>query len=107
MENTTITVPTMLTIKEASKTFKLSEWFLRKGVNEGRIVAIKSGRKILINAEKLVEYMNTNTFDPPPEPENEYLKPIPVKLPVEKPVVEKKQRRGLDRSAYLKPIPKR
>ena len=51
METITISVPTMLTIKEAAKTFKLSEYFLRRAVNEGQIVAIRAGKKILINAE--------------------------------------------------------
>lgn len=61
MENN-ISAPTMLTIKETAKKFKLSEYFLRRGVNEGQIVAIRAGRKILINAEKLAEYLNNNTL---------------------------------------------
>ncbi len=55
-----VSIPTMLTIKETAKLFKLSEHFLRKGVNDGKIVAIRSGRKVLINAEKLTEYLNSN-----------------------------------------------
>lgn len=65
METITISVPTMLTIKEAAKTFKLSEYFLRRAVNEGQIVAIRAGKKILINAEKLAEYLNNNTISNP------------------------------------------
>lgn len=60
MEN--LIIPTMLTIKETAEKFGLSEYFVRKEVGTGRVVAIKSGNKVLVNAGKFIEYLNSNTL---------------------------------------------
>lgn len=52
-------VPTMLTIAEVAKLTGLPEHFIRTAVNDGRIVSVRAGRKILINYEKFIEYLNT------------------------------------------------
>ena len=56
MENAKI--PTMLTINEASEKTGMSYALLRKLCLENRIVHIRSGRKYLINLEKLVDFLN-------------------------------------------------
>lgn len=52
-------LPTMLVIKETARRSGMPEHFIRAAVNDGRIVHIKAGRKILINYEKFIEYLNT------------------------------------------------
>ena len=52
------TIPTMLTIKEASSRTGLSYDALRKLCLKGEIVHIRVGSKFLINFEKLVDYLN-------------------------------------------------
>lgn len=39
-------VPDMATIKETAEIFKLPEYFVRQLVKSGKVIAIKSGRKI-------------------------------------------------------------
>lgn len=53
-----ISVPTMLSIRECAKRTNLSETFLRKLVWENQITYVKTGKKYLINLEKLVDYLN-------------------------------------------------
>ncbi len=53
-----MTIPTMLTLKEASLKTGLSYDRLRKMCLQKEIVYIKAGCKFLINEEKLVEYLN-------------------------------------------------
>ena len=52
-------IPTMLLIKETAKRSGLPEHFIRSAVNDGRIVHIRAGRKILINYDKFIEYLNS------------------------------------------------
>lgn len=58
MENT-IAIPTMLTIKETAKRTQLSETYVRNLVLNKKICFVRSGRKYLVNLEKLIEYLNT------------------------------------------------
>lgn len=53
-----ISIPTMLTLREASDRTGLSYDYLRKLCLGDKIVYIRAGAKYLINLEKLVEYMN-------------------------------------------------
>lgn len=53
-------IPTMLTIKELakeSKQFGVTEFHIRHAVNEGLIPHINAGRKILINRDKFIDYL--------------------------------------------------
>lgn len=52
-------LPTMLLIKETAKRSGLPEHFIRAAVNDGRIVHVRAGRKILINYDKFIEFLNT------------------------------------------------
>lgn len=56
-----MTVPRMLTITECAKEFKgtgLTPYRLRQLALSNQIVNIRAGNKILINADKLIEYLN-------------------------------------------------
>lgn len=53
-----MTIPTMITIKEASSQTGLSYEYIRKLCLQGKIVHIHAGRKVLINMEKLVAFLN-------------------------------------------------
>ena len=54
-------IPTMLPINETAKRTGLAKYYLRRGCLEGKIVHIRAGNKILINLDKLVDYLNTST----------------------------------------------
>lgn len=56
-------VPDMATIKETAEIFKLPEYFIRQLVKSGKVIAIKSGRKIFVNVEKFAELLNTNMIN--------------------------------------------
>lgn len=54
-------IPTMLTIKETAKLFKangISETYIRRGVNSGKIPHVYAGRKILVNVDRFIDYLN-------------------------------------------------
>lgn len=53
-----LNIPTMLSIKQTAERTHLSETYLRKLVWENKICFVRSGRKYLINLEKLIEYLN-------------------------------------------------
>ena len=51
-------VPTMVTLKEAAARTGMSYDFVRKLCLRGHIVHIRAGSKILVNLEKLTEFLN-------------------------------------------------
>ncbi len=56
-------IPRMLTIKETAKEFNLPEHFVRQTVLSGRCVAVRAGKKYLVNANKFSEFLNTSTVE--------------------------------------------
>ena len=50
--------PKMLTIAQTAKEFNLPKNFIRQAVLDGRIVYVKAGKKHLINAQKVEEWLN-------------------------------------------------
>ena len=56
-----INVPTMLTIKETAELFNLPVHFVRQKVNSGEVVAVRAGKKYLVNVERFADYLNGNT----------------------------------------------
>ena len=56
-------VADMATIKETAEIFKLPEYFVRQLVKSGKVIAIKSGRKIFVNVEKFAELLNTSVVN--------------------------------------------
>ena len=57
-----IRIPRMRTIKETAELFNLPVHFVRQKVNDGEIVAVRAGRRFLVNVDKLAEYLNTCTI---------------------------------------------
>lgn len=53
-----MTIPTMVTIKEAAEKTGLSYYYIRKLCLEKKVVHIMAGRKVLINQEKLINFLN-------------------------------------------------
>lgn len=56
-------IPTMLTIRELAaetKAFGLSETAIRNMVKRGEISHINAGRKVLINRERFIAFLNGN-----------------------------------------------
>ncbi len=58
MENTNINIPRMLTINEVAKETGLAKHFIRQLALSNTIQNVKAGKKILVNLEKLIEYLN-------------------------------------------------
>lgn len=54
-------IPQMETIKKTAQLFGLREYFVRQKAISGEIVAVKAGRKYLINVDRFAEYLNTHT----------------------------------------------
>ena len=51
-------IPTMRTIAETAELFHLPIHFVRQKVNAGEVVAVRAGRKFLVNVEKFSEFLN-------------------------------------------------
>ena len=66
-------VPHMVSLKEAARLTGLSELFLRRGFKAGELVGVRcgtsSGGKILLNFDKLIDYLNSHTEQPENEPD--------------------------------------
>ena len=52
-------VPTMVTVNELNEKTGVSTFAIRKMVRDNRIVYVHVGKKVLINYEKFVEYLET------------------------------------------------
>ena len=59
MENI-VKIPQMLTIRETAALFNLPVHFVRQKVNSGEVVAVRAGRKFLVNVERFADYLNGN-----------------------------------------------
>lgn len=66
-------IPKMVSLKEAAKITGLSEIFLRKGFKSGELVGVRcgtsSGGKILLNLDRLIDYLDSHTEQPESKPE--------------------------------------
>ena len=51
-------IPTMLSIRETAQRTHLSETYIRKLVWENKISYVMTGKKYLVNLERLVDYLN-------------------------------------------------
>lgn len=61
-------IPQMETIKRTAEILGVPEYFVRQKVKSGDVVAIKAGRKALVNVDKFIEYLNSATFKAADEP---------------------------------------
>lgn len=57
--NELVKIPRMLTIRETAELFKLPVHFVRACVGDGRVVAVRAGRKFLINADSVTAFLST------------------------------------------------
>ena len=54
----------METIKRTAEIFGLPVHFIRCKVASGEVVAVRAGRKFLVNVDRFAEYLNTSTVQP-------------------------------------------
>ena len=60
-------VPRMETIKTTAALFNLPVHFIRQKVTSGEIVAVRAGKRFLVNVDKLAEYLNNTKLAPEPD----------------------------------------
>ena len=71
--------PRMETIKTTAALFNLPVHFIRQKVATGEIVAVRAGRRFLVNVDKLAEYLNSNTIKPEEQENISGITPIKVR----------------------------
>ena len=59
--NDTTKIPHMETIRRTAEIFGLPVHFVRCKVSSGEVVAVRAGRRFLVNVDKFAEYLNTST----------------------------------------------
>lgn len=59
MAEITKALPRMRTIKQTAEETGLHEYFIRQLVKQDKIKYVKAGRKVLVNLDKLIEYLET------------------------------------------------
>lgn len=52
-------VPRMRTIRQAAKELNFPEYALRRLVRENKVPHINTGKKVLLNLDKLIDFLNT------------------------------------------------
>lgn len=56
--------PRMETITTTAKILHVPVHFVRAKVKNGEVVAVRAGRRFLVNVDKFAEYLNTSTVQP-------------------------------------------
>ena len=74
-----IRIPRMRTIKETAELFGLPVHFVREKVSNGEIVAVRAGRRFLVNVDKLAEYLDTCTISQESEADSGKIQPIALR----------------------------
>lgn len=75
-----IKIPRMRTIKETAELFDLPVNFVRQKVSNGEIVAVRAGRRFLVNiACRFAEYLNTCTISQESEADSGKIQPIALR----------------------------
>lgn len=62
--NETAKIPRMEGIRKTAELFGLPVHFVRTKVASGEVVAVRAGRKFLVNIDRFAEYLNTSTVQP-------------------------------------------
>lgn len=57
-------IPRMETIKATAALFNLPVHFVRCKVASGEVVAVRAGKRFLVNVDKFAEYLNSSTITP-------------------------------------------
>lgn len=55
-------IPRMESIKRTAEIFGLPVHFVRSKVSSGEVVAVRAGRRFLVNVDKFAEYLNNSTI---------------------------------------------
>ena len=71
--------PRMETIKATAELFGLPVYFVRQKVASGEVVAVRAGRKFLVNIERFGEYLNNSRIAPVSGEQAATIKPIKVR----------------------------
>ena len=59
-----IKIPRMETIRRTAELFGLPVHFVRTKVSSGEVVAVRAGKRFLVNVDKFAEYLNSSTVQP-------------------------------------------
>lgn len=78
LNETETKIPHMETIKRTAELFGLPVHFVRCKVSSGEVVAVRAGRKFLVNVDKFAEYLNSATIEN--EAPAECRRVIPIEL---------------------------
>lgn len=57
-------LPRMEGIKKTAELFGLPVHFVRCKVSSGEVVAVRAGRRFLVNVDKFAEYLNSTRIQP-------------------------------------------
>lgn len=71
-------IPRMRTIKETAELFSLPVHFVRQKVADGEVVAVRAGRRFLVNIDRFAEYLDSNTI-PQESEESGKIQPIALR----------------------------
>lgn len=61
-------IPRMESIPKAAEILGVPVHFVRAKVTSGEVVAVKAGRRYLVNVDKFIEYLNSNTIQTESKP---------------------------------------
>lgn len=59
--------PRMETIKKTAEIFKLPVHFVRCKVASGDVVAVRAGKRFLVNIDRFADYLNSSTISDNPQ----------------------------------------
>lgn len=60
MKENVLKIPTMLTINEVAEKTGLAKFYIRRLALQNKVKNVRAGKKILINFDKLIEFLNGN-----------------------------------------------
>lgn len=60
-------IPRMEGIKRTAEICGVPVHFVRNKVLNGEVVAVRAGRRFLVNLDKFIEYLNSSTITPDPK----------------------------------------
>ena len=72
-------IPDMRSVKETALHFGIAVHHARQLALTGKVKAVRTGTKILINQQSVIEYFNNSTLNETPEQAN-HIKPISEKI---------------------------
>lgn len=77
--NETTKIPHMETIRKTAELFGLPVHFVRTKVSSGEVVAVRAGRRFLVNVDKFAEYLNNSHIQPESGTESGACRILPIR----------------------------